>query len=172
MCKVLLWHPHGIVLLQEQRGQDQERGSGNGLVLLCSLLRLMVKESQGVAAPKTTGSASRFSEALGRGTHPSGQLTPRPKVMQKRPASTPCSRCLTLARAVWELGVRPREWGRAVAEGTGLLCRAKGEACLETDRSWLSNEEEDSVVPPAAAGRGPLGGVGRKERKALLPLRT
>lgn len=47
--------PHGIIASpREEQGKEQEYGNGYGTVLLCSLLRLMVKWSQGLAAPKIT----------------------------------------------------------------------------------------------------------------------
>lgn len=47
--------PQGIIASpKEEQGKEQEHGNGYGMVLLCLLLRLMVKWSQGLAAPKIT----------------------------------------------------------------------------------------------------------------------
>lgn len=43
--------PHGTLLLQRR---SRNMGNRYGMVLLCWLLRPMVKWSQGLAAPKTT----------------------------------------------------------------------------------------------------------------------
>lgn len=47
--------PHAIIASpKEEQGKEQEHGNGYGMVLLCSLLRLMAKWSRGLAAPKMT----------------------------------------------------------------------------------------------------------------------
>lgn len=45
---------HGIIASPKEEQKEQEHGNGHGMVLLCSLLRLIGKWSQGLAAPQIT----------------------------------------------------------------------------------------------------------------------
>lgn len=55
ICKVLLCHlPLAELLLLRRRSRGRKRNIKMGMILLCSLLRWMVKWRQGLTAPKTT----------------------------------------------------------------------------------------------------------------------
>lgn len=57
--KCYLAIPMELLLLQ-RRSRGRNRNIEMGMVLLCSLLRLMVRWSQGLTAPKTTTQLSKI----------------------------------------------------------------------------------------------------------------